>query len=114
MYTMMINVPLEGPLAEGGLIFVLKSGSTGQNTKWLKVSSLFCASCKCLAVVCRLLASALNGQNTKWLKVSDHLIGILIVACATSCRYWWCAVQIDIGLCPSVTSASDMTESVSR
>jgi hypothetical protein len=37
MYTMMISVPLEGPLAEGGLIFVLKSGSTGQNTKWLKV-----------------------------------------------------------------------------
>jgi hypothetical protein len=28
---------LQGPLAEGGLIFVLKSGSTGQNTKWLKV-----------------------------------------------------------------------------
>lgn len=27
----------QGPLAEGGLIFVLKSGSTGQNTKWLKV-----------------------------------------------------------------------------
>ncbi|KAF6262164.1 hypothetical protein COO60DRAFT_1497567 [Scenedesmus sp. NREL 46B-D3] len=39
MYTMMINVPLEGPLAEGGLIFVLKSGSTGQNTKWLKDSA---------------------------------------------------------------------------
>ncbi|WIA32608.1 hypothetical protein OEZ86_003411 [Tetradesmus obliquus] len=36
MYTMMISVPLEGPLAEGGMIFVLKSGSTGQNTKWLK------------------------------------------------------------------------------
>jgi hypothetical protein len=28
---------VQGPLAEGGLIFVLKSGSTGQNTKWLKV-----------------------------------------------------------------------------
>jgi hypothetical protein len=49
MYTMMINVPLEGPLAEGGLIFVLKSGSTGQNTKWLKVS-VVCSrniSCSC-------------------------------------------------------------------
>jgi hypothetical protein len=29
---------LQGPLSEGGLIFVLKSGSTGQNTKWLKVT----------------------------------------------------------------------------
>eukprot|EP00879_Flechtneria_rotunda_P027930 GHRR01029983.1.p1 GENE.GHRR01029983.1~~GHRR01029983.1.p1 ORF type:complete len:155 (+),score=31.32 GHRR01029983.1:364-828(+) len=28
---------LQGPSAEGGLIFVLKSGNTGQNTKWLKV-----------------------------------------------------------------------------
>jgi hypothetical protein len=44
MYTMMVNVPLEGPLAEGGLIFVLKSGSTGQNTKWLKVGQLYAAS----------------------------------------------------------------------
>lgn len=39
MYTMLMSVPLEGPLAEGGLIFVLKSGSTGQNTKWLKDAS---------------------------------------------------------------------------
>lgn len=40
MYTMMLSVPLEGPLAEsGGIIFVLKSGSTGQNTKWLKDAS---------------------------------------------------------------------------
>lgn len=36
MYTMLMALPLEGPLAEGGLIFVLKSGSTGQNTRWLK------------------------------------------------------------------------------
>lgn len=36
MFTMLLSVPLDGPLAEGGLIFVLKSGSTGQNTKWLK------------------------------------------------------------------------------
>lgn len=36
MYTMLAALPLDGPLAEGGLIFVLKSGSTGQNTKWLK------------------------------------------------------------------------------
>lgn len=36
MYTMLLDVPFDGPLAEGGLIFVLKSGSTGQNTKWLK------------------------------------------------------------------------------
>jgi len=36
MYTMLAALPMDGPLAEGGLIFVLKSGSTGQNTKWLK------------------------------------------------------------------------------
>eukprot|EP00878_Enallax_costatus_P001683 GHUV01001837.1.p1 GENE.GHUV01001837.1~~GHUV01001837.1.p1 ORF type:complete len:303 (+),score=84.76 GHUV01001837.1:427-1335(+) len=46
MYTMLMSLPLEGPLAEGGLIFVLKSGSTGQNTKWLKdagtKSDFFC------------------------------------------------------------------------
>lgn len=39
MYTMIAALPLEGPLAEGGIIFVLKSGSTGQNTKWLKDAS---------------------------------------------------------------------------
>lgn len=30
------QIPLEGPTAAGGLVFVLRSGSTGQNTKWLK------------------------------------------------------------------------------
>lgn len=30
MYTMLLSVPLEGPLEKGGVIFVLRSGSTGQ------------------------------------------------------------------------------------
>ena len=36
MFTMLLSVPLEGPLERGGVIFVLRSGSTGQNTSWLK------------------------------------------------------------------------------
>jgi len=36
MYTMLLSVPLEGPLEKGGVIFVLRSGSTGLNTSWLK------------------------------------------------------------------------------
>jgi hypothetical protein len=38
MLLLLLLLLLQGSLAEGGLIFVLKSGSTGQNTKWLKVS----------------------------------------------------------------------------
>lgn len=37
MYTMLLSVPLEGPLEKGGVIFVLRSGNVGQNTSWLKV-----------------------------------------------------------------------------
>jgi len=36
MYTLILSVPLEGNMSKGGVIFVLKSGNTGQNTKWLK------------------------------------------------------------------------------
>lgn len=36
MYTMLLSVPLEGPLEKGGVIFVLRSGNVGQNTSWLK------------------------------------------------------------------------------
>lgn len=35
MYTMVLSVPLEGPLERGGVIFVLRS-SLGQQTAWLK------------------------------------------------------------------------------
>jgi hypothetical protein len=33
---LLLQVPLEGNMSKGGVIFVLKSGNTGQNTKWLK------------------------------------------------------------------------------
>ncbi len=33
---MLLSVPLDGPLEKGGVIFVLRSGSTGNNTSWLK------------------------------------------------------------------------------
>lgn len=36
MYTLLVSVPLEGPLEKGGVIFVLRSGGVGQNTAWLK------------------------------------------------------------------------------
>jgi hypothetical protein len=36
MYTMLLSVPLEGPLEKGGVIFVLRSGGVGANTSWLK------------------------------------------------------------------------------
>ncbi|KIZ06204.1 hypothetical protein MNEG_1755 [Monoraphidium neglectum] len=39
MYTMLLSVPLEGPLEKGGVIFVLRSGGVGQNTAWLKDAS---------------------------------------------------------------------------
>jgi hypothetical protein len=32
MYTMILSVPLEGPLEKGGVIFVLRAGTT----TWLK------------------------------------------------------------------------------
>lgn len=38
VFTLVLQVPLEGPLEKGGLVFVLKSASTGNNTKWLKDS----------------------------------------------------------------------------
>ena len=40
MYTMLLSVPLEGPLEKGGVVFVLRSGQTGNNTSWLKVSGV--------------------------------------------------------------------------
>ncbi len=36
MFTLLLAVPLEGTAARGGMVFVLKSGSEGQNTRWLK------------------------------------------------------------------------------
>lgn len=36
MYTLIMQVPLVGPLATGGLTFVLKSDSGNQDTRWLK------------------------------------------------------------------------------
>jgi hypothetical protein len=37
-YTLIMQLPLTGPLAAGGLIFVLKSASGSQDTRWLKDS----------------------------------------------------------------------------
>lgn len=36
MYTLIMQMPLTGTLATGGLTFVLKSASGSQDTRWLK------------------------------------------------------------------------------
>jgi hypothetical protein len=36
MFTLAMSLPLEGSLENGGMVFVLKSGISGANTKWLK------------------------------------------------------------------------------